>query len=115
MKESFPIALAAVAIAGAALALDDTVHNQATCGSCPPITGTPAQSALFKDGYPSEDRGRRSLFEICQHQDPTTPAIRFGTSGASPCHTEELVECFSLRGGIALTMVLPERTRFLGD
>jgi hypothetical protein len=84
MKESFPIALAAVAIAGAALALDDTVHNQATCGSCPPITGTPAQSALFKDGYPSEDRGRRSLFEICQHQDPTAPAIRFGTSGCFP-------------------------------
>ena len=86
MNKSLPIVLllAAVITAGAALALNGTMYNQAMQGSGRPVAGAPYQSALLKGRSPSEDRGRRSLFQICQHLDPTTPAVGFGSSGCLP-------------------------------
>jgi hypothetical protein len=85
MKKSLPAALlfAAVITVGAVLAVARTTHNPATQGSVLPVETAPSKSAQFKGRTPIEDQGtqRRSLFEICQHQDPTTPAVRLGASG----------------------------------
>jgi hypothetical protein len=89
MKKSLAAALlfAGVVAAGAALAVAHPTrptHNSANHGS-----GHPAQtkSAQIKGTIPIERQSvpRRSPFETCQHQDPSTPAVRLGTS-----------ECFAL-------------------
>lgn len=85
MKKSLAAALllAGVIAAGAALAVAHPAHNPATQGSGRPAGTAPAKSAQIKGTMPIEHHsvGRRSPFETCQHQDPTTPALRFGTSG----------------------------------
>ena len=83
MTKILPIALllATVIIADAALALARNMHHLATQGSSRHLASELSESALLRVRSGSEDQGRRSLFEICQHQDPTTPAVRFGISG----------------------------------
>jgi hypothetical protein len=86
MKEALAtIFLVAAIIAGVPIALAQTIHDPSMQGTSRHLAGAPSYSALLKSRSPHDDRGRRSPLEICQHQDPSTPALRIGTS-----------ECFSL-------------------
>lgn len=88
MKKSLAAALlfAGVVAAGAALAVarpTHPTHNSANQGS---EHAAQTKSAQIKGTIPIERQSvvRRSPFETCQHQDPSTPAVRFGTSGCFP-------------------------------
>ena len=88
MRKSFATALlfAAVIAASAALAVARTAHSPAEPGSAPPVGTAPAKSAQIKGAVPIVRPAARprSLFETCQHQDPSTLAVRTGTSGCFP-------------------------------
>jgi hypothetical protein len=86
MKRSLAAVLlfAGVITAGAALAVARPTHNQANHGSSRAVQ---TKSAQIKGTIPIEHTGsvrQRSPFETCQHQDPSTPAVRLGTSGCFP-------------------------------
>jgi hypothetical protein len=85
MKKSLAAALLFVGVvaAGAALAVAHPTHNSAGQGSSRPAH---TKSAQIKGTIPIERQNapRRSPFETCQHQDPSTPAVRLGTSGCFP-------------------------------
>jgi len=88
MRKSFATALlfAGVVAASAALAITRTAHSPAEPGSARPVETAPAKSAQIKGAAPIVRPAARprSLFETCQHQDPSTPAVRTGTSGCFP-------------------------------
>jgi len=88
MRKSFATALlfAGVVAASAALAITRTAHSPAEPGSARPVETAPAKSAQIKGAVPIVRPAARprSLFETCQHQDPSTPAVRTGTSGCFP-------------------------------
>jgi hypothetical protein len=89
MRKSFATALlfAGVIAASAALAITRTAHSPAEPGSARPAETAPAKkSAQIKGAVPIVRPAARprSLFETCQHQDPTTPAVRTGTSECFP-------------------------------
>ena len=88
MRKSFAIVLlfAGVVAASAALAITRTAHSPAEPGSARPVETAPAKSAQIKGAVPIMRPAARprSLFETCQHQDPSTPAVRTGTSGCFP-------------------------------
>ena len=76
--------VALFAIAGAAVALAHTIHHKAIESSRQPVVGAVSRSMALGHKGPSEDRAGRSPFELCQHQDPTTPAVRIGSSECLP-------------------------------
>lgn len=79
--------LATVAVlttTGAVLALAHTVHLKAIQSSRQQVVGGASQSIMLGHWNTGEDRGTRSPFELCQHQDPITPAIRIGPSECLP-------------------------------
>jgi hypothetical protein len=86
MRKSFATALlfAGVIAASAALAITRTAHSPAEPGSAE--TAPAKKSAQIKGAVPIVRPAARprSLFETCQHQDPTTPAVRTGTSECFP-------------------------------
>jgi len=76
--------VALFATAGAAVALAHTIHHKAMQSTRQPVVGAASHSIALGHKGPSEDRGGRSPFELCQHQDPTTPAVRIGSSECLP-------------------------------
>jgi hypothetical protein len=83
MKKSLPtVVLLATVCVSAALALAQTMHNKAIPSSHTEIV-RPASQPTGPTG-PSEHLRTGSPFELCQHQDPTTPAIRIGLSECLP-------------------------------
>jgi hypothetical protein len=83
MKKSLPTALLLVAICvSAALALAQTLHNKAVPSSRSEIV-RPAYQLMGPSGS-SEHLRTGSPFELCLHQDPTTPAVRIGPSECLP-------------------------------
>jgi hypothetical protein len=82
MKAHTTLFLLTAIIATAQIALSQAMHDIPPQAPSRQVAGAPSQHVCRS---PYEDRARRSLFEICQHQDPTTPALRVGTS-----------ECFAL-------------------
>jgi len=76
--------VALLAIAGTAVALAHTIHHKAMQSSRQQVVGAAAQSTALGYRRRSEERGGRSPFELCQHQDPTTPAVRIGSSECLP-------------------------------
>jgi hypothetical protein len=79
MKQSLPTVLVfAITCASAALALAQTMHDKAIPSSNNE-TVRPTSQRLGPMG-PSEHLRTGSPFELCLHQDPTTPAIRIGAS-----------------------------------
>ena len=82
MKQSLPTVLLAVICASATLALAQTIrdkvipssHNEIVCSTSQRIAPM-GLSEHLKTGSP---------FELCLHQDPTTPAIRIGPSECLP-------------------------------
>ena len=83
MKKSLPtvVVLATICVS-AALALAQTIHNKAVPRSRNEIV-RPASQAIGPRG-PSEHLRTGSPFELCLHQDPTTPAVRIGPSECLP-------------------------------
>jgi hypothetical protein len=83
MKQSLPTVLVlAVICASAALALAQTMRDKAIPSSHNEIV-RPTSQRIGPMG-PSEHLGTGSPFELCLHQDPTTPAIRIGRSECLP-------------------------------
>jgi hypothetical protein len=83
MKKPLPVAvLLATICVSTALALVQTIHNKAIPRSRNEIV-RPASQAIGPRG-PSEHLRTGSLFELCLHQDPTTPAVRIGPSECLP-------------------------------
>jgi hypothetical protein len=75
---------ALLAATGTAAALAHTIHHKAIQSSRQPVVGAVSQSMVLGHRGASEDRGGRSPFELCQHQDPSTPAVRIGSSECLP-------------------------------
>jgi hypothetical protein len=83
MKKSLPTVVLLVTICvSAALALAQTVHNRATPRSRDELV-RPASRPVAPRGL-NEHLRTGSPFELCQHQDPTTPAVRIGPSECLP-------------------------------
>jgi hypothetical protein len=78
------VALLATASTAVALAHTHTVHHKAIQSSRQQVVGAAAQSTALGYRRRSEEWGGRSPFELCQHQDPTTPAVRIGSSECLP-------------------------------
>ena len=79
MMKSLPTAVVLATICvSAALALVHTMHSKAI-----PSLVRPASQAIGPRG-PSEHLRTGSPFELCLHQDPTTPALRIGPSECLP-------------------------------
>jgi hypothetical protein len=86
MRKSLATSLLFVAViaASAVLAIARTTHSPAEPAS--PRPAAAAKSAQIKGTVQIERPvvRPRSPFETCQHQDPSTPAVRTGTSGCFP-------------------------------
>jgi hypothetical protein len=79
MKQSLPTVLVLAVICGsAALALAQTMRDKAIPNSHNEVV-RPTSQRLGPMG-PSEHLRTGSPFELCLHQDPTTPTIRIGLS-----------------------------------
>ena len=76
------VALLAAICVSAVLALAQTMHNKAIPSSRNEIV-RPASQPIAPRG-PSEHLRTGSPFELCQHQDPSTPAVRIGPSECLP-------------------------------
>ena len=83
MKKSLPtVVLLATIWVGAALALAQTMHDKATPRSRNELV-RPASQSVEPPGL-NEHLRTGSPFELCQHQDPSTPAVRIGPSECLP-------------------------------
>jgi hypothetical protein len=83
MKKSLPTVLLLATIwVGAALALAQTMHDQTIPSSRNEIVRA-ASERIGPMGL-SEHLRTGSPFELCLHQDPTTPAVRIGPSECLP-------------------------------
>ena len=83
MKQSLPtVFVPAVICVSAALALAQTMRDKAIPSSHSEVV-RPTSQRLGPMG-PSEHLRTGSPFELCLHQDPTTPAIRIGLSECLP-------------------------------
>jgi hypothetical protein len=83
MMKSLPTAvLLATICVSAALALAHTMQSKAIPSSRSEIV-RPASQRIGPRG-PSEHLRTGSPFELCLHQDPTTPAVRIGPSECLP-------------------------------